>query len=183
MRQKIQELYDEQEKKLLRFFQAKTGDSQVAMDLLQDLFESVLKNLDSFSQVEDQIAWLFTAARNKVTDWYRKKSRNKNVSLSGRDDLEDFLEEFLEDQGPGLEDHFLREEMMNALFEGIDSLPENLKKVLVAQSLEGRTFRELSAEWEIPQGTLLSRKREALRLLREMLSDFMDVYYEIIGGL
>ena len=37
----------------------------------------------------------------------------------------------------------------------------------------------MSEEWGIPQGTLLSRKREGVRLLREALEEFEEVWVEM----
>ena len=178
----MEKLFSENEESLLRLFRSRTGDVQESMDLMQDLFESVMDNLDAFSRVENQIAWLFRAAHNKVTDWYRKKQRRRDVSLSAVTEDGNPMEELLKDRAPDLEDQFFRNELLEALSAAVESLPEPLRQIIVAQSLEGRTFRELSGEWGIPQGTLLSRKREAVRLLREALDDFTDVYRDIIGG-
>ena len=171
-------LLQNEEEKLYRLFLYKTGDPNEARDLLQDLYESVLSSLDSFALVEDQTAWLFRAAHNKITDWYRKRSRRKELSLDYDEEegvsLMDMLSHF-----EGLEDSFFRDALYEALFQAVDALPEKLGAVIREQALNGRTFRELSEDWDIPMGTLLSRKREALRLLRAALEDFSDVWYEI----
>jgi len=163
----------------MSLFLDKTGNLQESRDLLQDLYESVLKSLDSFSVAEDQAAWLFKAAHNKVIDWYRKRSRHQDLSLEN-EDLEDrSLLDLLVDPDIDLEDRFFRKALIEALYEAVQALPEKLRVVVVEQSLEGRSFRELSEEWGIPQGTLLSRKREAVRLLREALDEFEDVWEEM----
>jgi RNA polymerase sigma factor (sigma-70 family) len=163
----------------MRLFLDKTGNLQESRDLLQDLYESVLRSLDSFSVAEDQAAWLFRAAHNKVIDWYRKKARHQDLSLE-KEDLEDrSLLDLLVDTEIDLEDRFFRNGLYEALYEAIEALPEKLRVVIVQQSLEGRSFRELSEEWGIPQGTLLSRKREAVRLLRMALEEFEEVWEEM----
>jgi RNA polymerase sigma factor (sigma-70 family) len=57
------------------------------------------------------------------------------------------------------------------MFEAIEDLPEAQREVLVATELEGRSFRELAEEWEVPIGTLLARKHRAIRALRETLAE------------
>lgn len=62
-------------------------------------------------------------------------------------------------------------ELRARLFEAIESLKPDQRAVVVANMLMGRTFEELSSEWQTPIGTLLARKRRAIRVLREKLSD------------
>ena len=102
------ELFRNHEARLLRLFQKKTGDFQESRDLLQDLYESALRNLDSFSLVEDQAAWLFRAAHNRIIDWYRGKSRRDSVSLDKQIDDEGSLLDLLVDDKENLEDAYFR---------------------------------------------------------------------------
>ncbi|MDC7239362.1 MAG: RNA polymerase sigma factor [Spirochaetales bacterium] len=168
-----------QQESLYRLFLSKTDDQQESQDLLQDLYESVLNRLDTFAAVEDQTAWLFRAAHNRVIDWYRKRDRQRLLSLD-RETLEDTpLLDLLVSPGQDLEDQFLMETLLEALDLAVEALPEKLRRVITAQTLEGRTFRELSEEWDIPMGTLLSRKREALRLLAGALDEYSDIWEEM----
>jgi RNA polymerase sigma factor (sigma-70 family) len=181
----MKQLLQKEEGRLLGLFLRKTNDPQESRDLLQDLYVSVLANPDSFALAEDQAAWLFRAAYNRATDWYRNRSRKKEISLDESNGEGLTFGELLTDF-EDLEDRFFREALYDALYEAVEALPEKLRSVIRAQSLGERTFRELSEEWGIPVGTLLSRKREAVRLLREALDDFSDVWYETIhenGGI
>jgi len=177
----LAKLVRNEQDRLYRLFLSKTGDPQESVDLLQDLYLSVLKRLDSFSLAEDQAAWLFRAAHNRVVDWYRKRSRKREVSLDagGTDDDEDSLIDVLASADLDLEDSLIRESLYEALELAVESLPYNLRLLIREQTLGGRTFQELSGEWHIPVGTLLSRKREAIRLLKEALADFADVWHEM----
>ncbi|HDT5733310.1 TPA: sigma-70 family RNA polymerase sigma factor [Enterobacter kobei] len=59
------------EAELSRFLKSKTGDSEKAADLLQELFLRARAHSDRFCQMEDPRAWLYRAARNLLTDEYR----------------------------------------------------------------------------------------------------------------
>ncbi|MDC7223851.1 MAG: RNA polymerase sigma factor [Spirochaetales bacterium] len=177
MSKKIQRLLQNEEERLYRLFLYKTNDPHESWDLLQDLYESVLASLDSFALVENQTAWLVRAAQNKLTDWYRKRSRKKELSADQGREGESSLWELLAD-ADALEDRFFRDALFEALSEAIEALPEKLRAVIKEQALGERTFRELSEEWGVPLGTLLSRKEKAVRLLREALDDFTDVWSE-----
>lgn len=59
---------------LLRYLRVKAGP--VAEDLAADLWLRVVRSLPTFEGDESGFrGWLFTTARNRVTDWYRTGSR------------------------------------------------------------------------------------------------------------
>jgi len=67
---------------------------------------------------------------------------------------------------------YLLEELEIAL----DELPEQQREVFIAHELEGRSFKELSAESGVNVNTLLSRKRYAVLHLRERLQSIHDEF-------
>jgi len=66
----------------------------------------------------------------------------------------------------------LLEELEFALSE----LPDEQREVFVAHEVEGRSFKELSAESGVNVNTLLSRKRYAVLHLRERLQSIYDEF-------
>ena len=68
--------------------------------------------------------------------------------------------------------HVLLEEVEFALSE----LPDEQREVFIAHELEGRSFKELSAETGVNVNTLLSRKRYAVLHLRERLQSIYDEF-------
>ena len=65
-----------------------------------------------------------------------------------------------------------KQEMLHHMFAVIELLNEDEKAVIFETEFEGRSFQELSTEWDIPIGTLLARKSRALEKVRQMLVDF-----------
>ena len=59
------------EAELSRFLTSKTGNSEKAADLLQELFLRARAHSDSFCEMENPRAWLYRAARNLLIDEYR----------------------------------------------------------------------------------------------------------------
>ena len=57
------------------------------------------------------------------------------------------------------------------LHQAIDRLPDNYKKPIILKYFGGYTTAEISAVLEIPQGTIATRIRKALQLLRIDLED------------
>ncbi len=102
------------------------------------------------------------------------RSRKYFVPYDESDEEEDgaSLAYMLQEGDLDFEKEITRAELRRNIFEAIDDLPEDQKAVVLETEMNGRTFRELSAEWGIPIGTLLARKSRALAKVRESLMEF-----------
>jgi RNA polymerase sigma factor (sigma-70 family) len=78
------------------------------------------------------------------------------------------------DAGP--EALYARNVLLDELELALDELPDEQREVFVAHELEGRSFKELSAESGVNVNTLLSRKRYAVLHLRERLQNIYDEF-------
>ena len=58
----------------------------------------------------------------------------------------------------------------------LDELPDNQRDVFVAHEIEGRSFKELSAETGVSVNTLLSRKHHAVLHLRSRLQSIYNEF-------
>jgi RNA polymerase sigma factor (sigma-70 family) len=157
--------------KLLGFIRSRVGDLDDAEDILQDVFYQFVEATDPEEPIEQVSSWLFTVARNKITDWYRKKKPDSFTKLASRSD-EDEIAEFIDEVSPSpevlLENAFFRERMTEALGE----LPEAQRDVFVMHEIEGMPYEEMARITGEPINTLLSRKRYAVKYLRKRLQDF-----------
>jgi RNA polymerase sigma factor (sigma-70 family) len=166
--------------RLLNFIKSRIPDDEDAEDVLQDVFFQLTQTHRLMKPVEKMSSWLFTVARNKIADLFRK---NKPVNFSKIDryafnDEEDdrSLANLLPSTEPGPEGEFLREMTMQTLEEALDELPEEQRYAFVSHEFEGKSFKELSAESGETVNTWLSRKRYAVLHLRSRLQ---DLYQEI----
>ncbi|MBK6994876.1 MAG: hypothetical protein IPH31_08090 [Lewinellaceae bacterium] len=69
---KITEWFGQYGRRLLAFVRSKIQDIEVAEDTAQDVWLQLTRQQD-LEEIEQIGNWLFTAARNRVTDYYRKK--------------------------------------------------------------------------------------------------------------
>ena len=60
--------------------------------------------------------------------------------------------------------------MLDRLFDAVSRLSDEEKAVILANEFDGRPFKELAAEWNVPLGTLLARKSRAVAKLRKQLT-------------
>ena len=149
--------------RLVGFVRAWIADSAEwdAEDVVQDVIENLFEKADVTAPIADLSAYLYRSLRNRVIDLYRKPKRAAELPV----ELSDLRYE--------ASDELDLEETREELFAAIDELPPAQREVLVATELEGRSFKELAADWNTPIGTLLARKHRAVRALRETLTGGM----------
>lgn len=169
--------------RLLTFIRRRLPDPDEAEDVLQDVFMELTEAYRLAKPIERVASWLFAVARNKISDWYRKTPPGRMVSIDRTDEEDEagtpVLNSWLvttDETGP--ESEFFRETLMNALTDALAELPTEQREVFVQHELEGRSFREMAAEWDVPVNTLLSRKRYAVLHLRERLRDLYDDFLD-----
>src|SRR4051794_9323569 len=69
------ELYDAHRATLHAYFLGRTGDAELALDLLQEVFLRAWRSIQTLEALpaERRHYWLFAIARNLVVDVYRKR--------------------------------------------------------------------------------------------------------------
>jgi RNA polymerase sigma factor (sigma-70 family) len=174
--QRLEKVYRSERNSLLGFIRSRTGDLEEAEDLLQDVFFQALRAASVTEPIENIVGWLYTIARNKIIDRYRRK--RSTVSLQQeREDIT--LEELLVDSGIDIEKEFIRSAVMDALIEALDELPPEQRDAFIQQAIDGRTFREISEQSGVPLNTLIARKRYAVQFLRKRLHDLREIVDEL----
>ena len=68
--------------------------------------------------------------------------------------------------------------MLEQIETALDELPPEQRDVFIAQELEGASFKELAARWNVTVSALLSRKRYAVLYLRKRLQAAYDEWLE-----
>ena len=161
--------------RLLGFIRKRVPATEDAEDILQDVFYQFIDGYNTIESIEKVSSWLLRVAKNKITDWYRKK---RPVTFSkvtqGRDD-EDIrdIESLIPSFSSELPDEsFYWQMMWEKMEEALDELPEVQKEVFVKHEFEQMSFKEMAAQMGETVNTLLSRKRYATLHLRERLSEF-----------
>ena len=170
----VEEQYRAERRKLFDFIRRRVRTTEDAEDILQDVFQQLAVSASIAEPIEQVTAWLFTVARNKIIDWYRKR---KTVSLPRSfddDSLPLDLEEFLFDPAQDPDEIYFRSLVWTELAEALDELPTAQREVFVMHELEGISFREIAQRTGVAVNTLLSRKRYAVLFLRDRLQELYE---------
>jgi RNA polymerase sigma factor (sigma-70 family) len=122
--------------------------------------------------------WLFSVARNRITDLFRKKKPELFSDTALEDDEGALLalEDLLPSPDAGPEAIYARNVLLEELEVALNELPVEQREVFIAHELEGLSFKELAAATGVNLNTLLSRKRAAVLYLRERLQSVYDEF-------
>jgi len=176
-RHRIRQSFAEERANLFAFIRSKIRSLEEAEDMLQDVYVQALSSLNVLEAVDNLTGWLYTVAKNRIVDWYRRK-RLPMVSLDETDNNGFRIEDFLAEEIPSSADEETREAILQAIMEAIDELPGKQRTVFIQQVIEVRTFRQLSEESGESLNTLLARKRYAVRFLQGRLAEIKKILQE-----
>jgi RNA polymerase sigma factor (sigma-70 family) len=173
---RISEVVAREQSRLRSFIRRRVPDPRDAEDVLQDVFFELVEANRLLMPIEHITGWLFRVARNRITDLFRKKRPESfgDAVAVDREDEALQIEDLLPAPDAGPDAVYARNLLLAELEQAIEELPEEQREAFVAHELEGRSFRELSAETGVSVNTLLSRKRYAVLRLRARLRDLYD---------
>lgn len=177
--QRVSKAIDREGGRLRNFIRKRVADREDAEDILQDVFYELVEAYRLMQPVEQVTAWLFSVARNRITDLFRKRTREglRNQPPPVTEDgatlqLDDWLPSL--DAGPDAA--YARSVLLEELDAALDELPEEQREVFIAHELMGHSFKEISAQTGVSVNTLLSRKHYAVLFLRARLQDIHDEF-------
>lgn len=162
--------------RLRAFIRRQVADLSQVEDIVQDTFLELVAAYRLTEPIEHLAAWLKRVARNRIIDRFRKASKSviepaRPRDPDSRDPASRLLDEWPAPDDAGPETHYVRELLADELAAALDELPAEQRAVFIAHELDGRSFKELSAETGVGINTLLGRKHAAVRHLRERLRD------------
>jgi RNA polymerase sigma factor (sigma-70 family) len=174
----ISEVIAEERSRLRNFIRKRVNNEADAEDLLQEVFYELVEANRLLMPIEHVTGWLFRVARNRITDLFRKKKVETLSDAAVEDEAGELLqiEDLLPSPDAGPEALYVRHVLLEELEFALAELPDEQREVFVAHELEGRSFKELSAERGVSVNTLLSRKHYAVLHLRERLQSIYDEF-------
>jgi RNA polymerase sigma factor (sigma-70 family) len=173
-----------QSPRLRNFVRRRVADVADAEDILQDVLFELAQSYRLPQPVENVGAWLFRVARNRITDFFRKKRPVALADLAGAGEEEGELgaiEELLPSTAAGPEADFARAVLIEELDAALSELPAEQREAFVAHEIEGESFREIAARTGVGVNTLLSRKHYAVLHLRSRLRAIYDEFIDTGG--
>lgn len=179
-KEKIEKTVLQERKKLFNFIKSKVSQTEDAEDILQDVFYQLIGAYETIREIDKLTTWLYTVARNKITDFYRKKKGNRLHQQEMDSSLVHemgslMLVDILPDIAHTPDQQLIKDMLWETIDQAISEMPEEQRQVFVWHEFEEKSFKEMMELTGENQNTLLSRKRYAVLFLRKKLG---NIYQE-----
>jgi RNA polymerase sigma factor (sigma-70 family) len=174
-KRRVSQVVSDMGRGLMRFIRVRVASEEDAEDVMQDVWQQFVTALDA-GAIEQVGAWLYTVARNRIIDRYRKPRMASLEALAADAETEfDFADFFLRDDHTPRTEH-LRAQFWEKLHAALAELPEEQRQVFVWHELEALSFQDIAELTGDNVNTLISRKRYAVLHLRKRLEPLRDEF-------
>lgn len=161
-------LFERYHRGLYRYFYRMCRDKNTSEDLVQSVFERLLKYRQSYTGDGKFSTWLFSIARNQFNDHHRRFRRNGNPVQFDEDRL-DIPEE---KTGPVHQAKEKKEILEEALY----ALPEDYREVIILSRYEGLRYNEIAEILESTEGAIKVKMFRAMKELKDIALSFEKEY-------
>jgi RNA polymerase sigma-70 factor (ECF subfamily) len=155
-------LYERHAPAIYRFCYRKVGDTDQANDLTAQVFVKAIERIDRYSPRKNATfrSWLFTIARNTITDGWRRHRPTTDIEpIAG----------VLIDSDHGPEHLAIEREGTLAVNQLLKKLPKT-QRAVVELRLAGLSTREIQSTLSMSESAVKSSQHRAYRRLRELVS-------------
>jgi RNA polymerase sigma-70 factor (ECF subfamily) len=160
-RDAFRELYERYGGPVLSYVRTLARDRELSEDVTQEVFLSVWRKAPTYRPDRGEVAaWLYTIARNQLVDLWRRRST--------RGDKEDTSVDLTRFESQQREDEVRVVSL--AVRKALASLKREQREALELAYFGGLTYEETAQRLGLPLGTLKSRIRAGLAVLRSALS-------------
>lgn len=162
---------------LFSFLLRQTSHAATAEDLFQDVCERLIKQAPRYKVTAKFTTWMYTIARNRTVDYYRRQKFRRADSLSrpvggaaaNGDGL--VLGDTLASAAPGPDQAADHAVTRAAIERCVQQLEPEQREVFLLREVHGMPFDEIARVTEANVSTVKSRMRYALRNLRRLLTE------------
>ena len=157
------QLYQRYFDRVYAFALTRTGDRTAAEDVTAETFRVAFENLPRFRwRGVPFSAWLFRIASNAALHYFRQAAR------------EETLADAVEDQGEPWDARLIEVETRARLFELVQRLPKDQRRVLVLRFGREASIKEVAREMGRSEGAVKLLQHRAMETLRSWVGDWND---------
>jgi RNA polymerase sigma-70 factor (ECF subfamily) len=158
------ELYERYVDRIYNYIFYRVGDVAEAEDLTARVFYQALARIATYqSRGAPFAAWLYRIAHNLVANWYRDRSRHKNIRL---DDIT-----HLPERGASPHQRAEQNEETQTLLRAIRKLPARQQQLLILKFSEQLSNAEIGRMLGCTEGAVKSLYHRTLLALRNELRE------------
>ena len=150
-------LYERYQPPVFSYVYYRVDDQTLAEDLTAEVFVRMVAKIHSYRATSPLLAWLYTIARNLITDHYRQARRvsplDERTTMSHLDPIEEAH-------------RHLRESELRA---ALKRLTEEQRQVVLLKFIERRSNTQIAALLGKTEGAIKALQHRALDSLRRLL--------------
>ncbi len=163
-RRPFEEVYEEHYKALYNYVYMQLLHRQDAEDIVADVFTRAYNAYDTYDpRTASEKTWLFRIAKNRLTDWYRRRAVAP-VQTAQDEVLEAVPDE--DDEYAAIEDDTNR-----TVYRVLRQLRDEEREILLARYIRKMKNPEIAAELGIADKAVSERIRRALAKCRRIMDD------------
>jgi RNA polymerase sigma-70 factor (ECF subfamily) len=146
-----------------------TRNREVALDISQEAFIRVYRNLDHFDIEKPFRAWFYTIIKNLSMN-YLKRTRSRRTVFSDFFSKKRNLPEAITETNRKIE----QDETARVIWHSIRKLSRDEQEIILLREFEDFTYQEVSDLLNIPLGTVMSRLYHARKKLAKIIEGEQD---------
>lgn len=172
----VKEIWEAFNVELRQFVKNRVKDDSMVDDIVQEIFEKVIRNIKRLNEVENIQEYLYKVARNTVVDSFRsRKLRLKeNAVVDGVELYE--IDEPAADSLNSIVSQCCIKPFIN-------KLPEKYKEALIAAELENQSQKQLAEKLDISYSGAKSRVQRGREKLKDLLQECCNFEHDTYGNL
>lgn len=168
--QALKVLYDECAGKLYGLALRMVIQREFAEDVLQEAFLSIWRSAPGYSAtLSPPMAWMGLIVRSRALDFLRRRAAERSHLTQ---EIDDFLADTLDGEGPTPMDTTLASEQAWALNQCLSRLDKKQREVVNLAYIRDMSHAELAAQLQLPLGTVKTWIRRGLEQLRACMARF-----------
>ena len=153
------QLYQRYRLPVFNYIFRQVKSQNTADDIFQDVWLRVIKSIHGYNHQGQFLAWLFTIARNRLTDHWRQQKPEEPVDIEDEQIADSVLAEHVQ---------FLKD-CMERLLALLQILKPEQRDAFVLQQESGLSLDEIASISDCGRETIKSRLRYAMNKLRRGL--------------
>ncbi len=157
-------LFERYNHRLFGFFYRLTTRRDISEDLVQSVFERILKYRGSYTANGSFSTWIFQIARNLHADYYQKAEKKKEEN-----NFEDW--DSLPGNSISLEFESNENDELKLLKQALERLDPLKKETLILSRFEGFKYKEIAKIMDCSESAVKVRIYRGINELKEIISD------------
>ena len=142
-------------------YRVQTNVNRDAEDIIQEVALKLFSSADRYAPINNVAGFVYRSIRNKIIDIMRAPKYTKSY-----EELE--IKE-ASNSDSNHDENLYSETLKKQLFDSVENLKPHYRDIIIAYDIEGYSYKEISEDTGIAEGTLMSRRHRAIAMLHKQL--------------